>query len=137
MKRLKMQGIWKWTWACTIQAHCEHSLLGFMDLLSCLSWIKNSIWGHICNKHLIFTKRNMWKMHYYVLFKLLVNTKRISIVGDLWEDNNKFVMPMKCKEFNFAISKRGYHGWHKWSVSLGNQGNEWGEVYKWGCMFWF
>jgi hypothetical protein len=36
--------------------------------------------------------------------------KRLSIVGDLWENNNKFVMPMKCKEFNFAISKRGYHG---------------------------
>jgi hypothetical protein len=30
--------------------------------------------------------------------------KRLSIVGDLWEGNNKFVMPMKCKEFNFAIS---------------------------------
>ncbi len=79
----------------------------------------------------------MWKMDYYVLFKLLVNTKRLSIVGDLCEDNNKFVMPMKCKEFNFAISKRGYHGWHKWSVSLGNQGNEWGAVYKWGCMSWY
>jgi hypothetical protein len=36
--------------------------------------------------------------------------KRLSIVGDLWEDNNKFVMPVKCKEFNFANSKRGYHG---------------------------
>jgi hypothetical protein len=42
-------------------------------------------------------------MHYYVLFKLLVTIKKLSIVGDLWEDNNKFVMPMKCKELTLKF----------------------------------
>lgn len=44
-------------------------------------------------------------MHYYVLFKLLVTIKKLSIVGDLWEDNNKFVMPMKCKELTLQFPK--------------------------------
>ncbi len=47
-------------------------------------------------------------MHHYVLFKLLVNTKRPSIVEDLWEDNKKVCNAHEMQGINFAISKKGY-----------------------------